>query len=147
MSATQAPGVPQFRLDAAPMPVEQGPELVMRFAEVLHANGESTDDTLSAADQLGKRLRLCASLVPAWDDLHLRVRAGGVSLASIATAAPTGINMDRVAAATRAIDAVRAGALTLRPPPARRSIPFRERQRHQRGCSHSLRPRAQPRCR
>jgi uncharacterized membrane protein YjjB (DUF3815 family) len=52
------------------------------------------------------------SIVPRWDGLELQTDADmGVRLSSFRAARPTGVNMDRVASAMRAVDAVVAGAL------------------------------------
>src|SRR5262249_7898174 len=81
-------------------------EPVTRFAvdcaRVLHTNGESTDDTLAAARQL-----VSAKITPRWRELQIESTDG--SLAAVAEAAPTGIDMDRVASALLLADDVVAG--------------------------------------
>src|SRR6266446_10353646 len=82
-------------------------DLVLSFARLLHVNGESTDDTLAAADRLARGLGLHARIVPGWGELQIESADEGV--VSVGSAEPTGIDMDRVASAVRAIDDVTAG--------------------------------------
>lgn len=85
-------------------------ELVLAFAKVLHVNGESTDDTVVAAERLANHLELPARIVPRWGELEIQ-SAEGRSIA-VAAADPIGVDMDRVASAVRAADQVVAGLLT-----------------------------------
>src|SRR5712664_3056236 len=94
------------------MTLEERSDLVLTFAEVLHVNGQSTDETLAAAERLGTNLDLRASIIPRWGELQLQARDGGTSLVSVRAADPTGVDMDRVASAMRAVDEVGAGRLT-----------------------------------
>src|SRR2546430_12672300 len=84
-------------------------DLVLAFTRVLHVNGESTDDTLAAADRLANHFGLRASILPRWGELQIESADEG--LVSVAAADPTGIDMDRVASAVRAIDEFTAGRL------------------------------------
>src|SRR2546422_782666 len=84
-------------------------DLVLAFRRVFHVNGESTDDTLVAADRLADHLGLRASILPRWGELQIESADDG--LVSVAAADPTGIDMDRVASAVRAIDEFTAGRL------------------------------------
>ncbi len=84
-------------------------DLVLAFTRVLHVNGESTDDTLAAADRLANHFGLRASILARWGELQIESADDG--LVSVAAADPTGIDMDRVASAVRAIDEFTAGRL------------------------------------
>jgi uncharacterized membrane protein YjjP (DUF1212 family) len=88
-------------------------DLVLGFARLLHLNGESTEDTLAAADRLARGLGLRARIIPGWGELQIESADEG--LVFVGSAEPTGIDMDRVASAVRAIDEVTAGRLA---PPA-----------------------------
>src|SRR6267143_3867102 len=102
------------------MTLEERSDLVLTFAEVLHANGQSTDETLAAAERLGDDLDLRASIIPRWGELQLQAEDGSARLVSVGAADPTGVDMDRVASAMRAIDEVGAGRLV--PPGAMEAI-------------------------
>jgi uncharacterized membrane protein YjjP (DUF1212 family) len=93
-------------------------DLVLAFARVLHVNGESTDDTVAAGERLAGHLDLRARITPRWGALEIQSAEEG-SL-SVGAADPTGIEMDRVASALRAIDQVTAGRLA--PPAAMEAI-------------------------
>src|SRR5437870_11595999 len=84
-------------------------DLVLAVTRVVHVNGESTDDTLAAADRLANHFGLRASLLPRWGGLQIESADEG--LVSVAAADPTGIDMDRVASAVRAIDEFTVGRL------------------------------------
>ena len=97
------------------MNLQERSDLVLTFARVLHVNGQSTDETLAAAERLGNKLNLRAMIIPRWGELQLQATDGTARLVSIGAASPTGVDMDRVACAMRAIDEVGDGRLA---PPA-----------------------------
>jgi len=86
-------------------------DLVLSFAQVLHVNGQSTRETLSAADRLGNTLGLQAEIIPRWGELQLQARDQDAGLVSVTAADPTGIDMDRVVSAMRAEEDLDAGRL------------------------------------
>jgi uncharacterized membrane protein YjjP (DUF1212 family) len=86
-------------------------DLVLAFARALFVNGQSTDQTLIAAERLGSSLGLNVRITPRWGELRLQVEDGDGRLVWGVAADPTGVNMDRVAAAMRAIDEIGAGRL------------------------------------
>src|SRR6266850_4785309 len=88
-------------------------DLVLAFARVLHVNGGSTDETVAAAERLGNHLDLFVRILPRWGELVLQAGDGVARRVSAAAADPTGVSMDRVASAARAIDLVAAGRLSL----------------------------------
>ena len=93
------------------MTLEERSDLVLAVARVLYVNGQSTDETLAAAEQFGDRLGLHASIMPRWGELQLHAKDANASLTSSVAADPTGVDMDRVAATMRVIEEVGTGRL------------------------------------
>jgi uncharacterized membrane protein YjjP (DUF1212 family) len=83
--------------------------LVLACARVLYENGQATEQTVTAAEQLGRTLGLRAKIIPRWGELLIQSDDG--TLVSRVAANPTGVNMERVASATRAIHELAAGRL------------------------------------
>jgi hypothetical protein len=54
------------------MTLEERSDLVLAFARVLYVNGQSTDQTLAAAAQLGDTLGLRAKILPRWESCGFR---------------------------------------------------------------------------
>src|SRR5258708_27319756 len=102
------------------MNLQERSDLVLTFAQVLQANGQSTDETIAATERLGRSLGLSVSIIPRWGELQLQAEDGPVKLGSVKPADPTGVDMDRVASATRTIAAIGTGRLA--PPPGAREI-------------------------
>jgi uncharacterized membrane protein YjjP (DUF1212 family) len=94
------------------MTLEERSDLVLAFARVLYSNGQATDQTVAAAEQLAGALRIRASLFPRWGELLLQSEDGGARLTSRVAADPVGVNMERVVAARQAIEDVGAGKLS-----------------------------------
>src|SRR5262249_61651872 len=86
-------------------------ELVLSFARLLYVNGESTHETMVAAEGLGSSLDLDASIGARWGELRVQPRDGDATLFLVAAAGPTGGVMDRVALGMRAAVGRRAGAV------------------------------------
>ena len=86
-------------------------DLILSFARVLHVNGESTDETIAATERLGSKLGLSAKVIPRWGELELQVGDSETIPVAVGAADPTGVDMDRVASAMRAIDDISAGRL------------------------------------
>src|SRR6266478_6418198 len=95
-------------------------DLILSFARVLQVNGQSTDETLAATERLASNLGLSAKVIPRWGELELQVGDLGTILVAIGAADPTGVDMDRVASAMRAIDEVGAGRIA--PPAAMEAV-------------------------
>jgi len=86
--------------------------LVLAAARTLFVNGQATDQTVAAAERLGRALGLHANLTARWGELELESdEKDGTVIAQVA-ADPAGVNMDRVASVMRAIDDVAAAGLT-----------------------------------
>jgi len=93
------------------MTSEQRSSLVLAFARVLYVNGQATEQTVAAAEQLGRILGLRAKVMPRWGELQLRSDDENGRVISEVAADPTGVGMDRVASAARAIEQLGAGRL------------------------------------
>jgi uncharacterized membrane protein YjjP (DUF1212 family) len=95
------------------MTLAQRCNLVLAFARVLYVNGQATEQTVAAAEQLGRMLGLRARVMPRWGELRLQPEdENGRAIAEVA-ADPTGVDMDRVASAARVIEELGAGRLAL----------------------------------
>jgi uncharacterized membrane protein YjjP (DUF1212 family) len=102
------------------MTLEQRSNLVLAFARVLYVNGQATEQTVTAAEQLGRTLGLRAQVMPRWGELRLQSEDEDGRLISQVAADPTGVDMDRVASAARVIEEL--GADRLAPPTAAEAI-------------------------
>jgi uncharacterized membrane protein YjjP (DUF1212 family) len=94
------------------MSFEERSRLVLSFAEVLYANGQSTDQTLAAAERFGNALGLRTRILPRWGELQLVAREDERQLILSAEAAPTGVHMSRVSSAMRVMNDLCAGRLS-----------------------------------
>jgi uncharacterized membrane protein YjjP (DUF1212 family) len=102
------------------MMLEQRSNLVLAFARVLYVNGQATEQTVTAAERLGRTLGLRAKVMPRWGELRLQSEDEDGRLISEIAADPTGVDMDRVASAARVIEEL--GANRLAPPTAAETI-------------------------
>jgi uncharacterized membrane protein YjjP (DUF1212 family) len=93
------------------MALQERSNLILTFAKVLFANGQATDQTVSAAERLGRRLGLRAMIIPRWGELELQADVEDGKLSRQVAADPTGVDMDRVASTMRAIENIEAGRL------------------------------------
>jgi uncharacterized membrane protein YjjP (DUF1212 family) len=87
-------------------------DLILDFAKVLFVNGQATDQTIRATERLGRAFGLQTTIVPRWGELALQSKDKGAELSSEIVADPSGVDMDRVASAMRAVDHVDAGRLS-----------------------------------
>jgi uncharacterized membrane protein YjjP (DUF1212 family) len=102
------------------MNLQERSDLVLSFARALHINGQSTHETVAASERLSKSIDLRARMIPRWGELQLQAEDGDGRLVTVAAADPTGVDMDRVASAMRAVDEVGGGRLA--PPAAMEAI-------------------------
>jgi uncharacterized membrane protein YjjP (DUF1212 family) len=77
---------------------------VLDCAHLLHTNGQSTHETVQAAERLGTELGLRATIIANWQDLEPRATDCTGNQVSFEPGTPTGMNMDRVASAMAAIE-------------------------------------------
>ena len=95
------------------MTFEERSNLILALARTLYINGQSTAQTLAAAEQLGDALGLRARVMPRWGEIQLQAEDGDIKLISVVAADPTGVDMDRVVSAMAVVDRVGSGGLTL----------------------------------
>src|SRR6266516_293084 len=63
--------------EKAVMSLQERSDLVLILARVLHVNGQSTDETVAAAERLGHKLDLRARIIPRWGELQLQAEDRG----------------------------------------------------------------------
>jgi uncharacterized membrane protein YjjP (DUF1212 family) len=95
------------------MTFEGRSNLVLALAQTLYVNGQSTAQTLAAAEQLGDALGLRARILPRWGELQLQAEDGDIKLISAVAADPIGVDMDRVVSAMGIVDEIGSGRLAL----------------------------------
>jgi uncharacterized membrane protein YjjP (DUF1212 family) len=79
------------------------------LARVLFVNGQSTERTVAAVEQLAKTFGFRVEVMTRWGELQIELRDHGRLLSQVAT--PSGVDMQRVAAATSTIENVKTGRL------------------------------------
>src|SRR6266853_4963135 len=85
--------------------------LVLAFARTLFINGQATDQTVTAAERLGRTLGLRANVMARWGELQLQSDSKDAALVSQVAADPAAVDMDRVTSTMRAIEDVESGRL------------------------------------
>jgi uncharacterized membrane protein YjjP (DUF1212 family) len=95
------------------MSLQERFDLILSFAKVLFANGQATDQTISATERLGRVLGLRATIVPRWGELTVQTEDANARLSEQIAADPSGVDMDRVASTMRAVEDVWSGRLSL----------------------------------
>jgi len=91
---------------------EERSNLILAFSRTLYINGESTDQTLRAAERLGNCLGSRVTIFPHWGELEVQTEDTDGRLISSIEAAPAGVDMDRVASTLRALEELSNGRLT-----------------------------------
>jgi uncharacterized membrane protein YjjP (DUF1212 family) len=94
------------------MSLQERSNLILDFAKVLFANGQATDQTISATERLARGLGLRARIIARWGELELETEDTDAKLSSQIAADPSGVDMDRVASTMRAVEDVEAGRLS-----------------------------------
>jgi uncharacterized membrane protein YjjP (DUF1212 family) len=94
------------------MSIYQSASLVLASARDLFCNGQSTNEVVSAAERIGRKLGLNVELRVRWGDLHLQLAGDEPRVVPSVAAVPVGLDMNRVVAATHVVDDVVAGRLS-----------------------------------
>jgi uncharacterized membrane protein YjjP (DUF1212 family) len=93
------------------MTPEERCHLILAFARTLFVNGQATDQTIAAAHRLGRALDLHVEIMPRWGEVQLQSDGkDGILICQVA-ADPAGVDMDRVASTTRALEDIESGRL------------------------------------
>jgi uncharacterized membrane protein YjjP (DUF1212 family) len=82
----------------------EGSNLILAFGRVLYINGESTQRTLRAAERVSKALGFHATIFPHWGELEVQTEDNEGKFISAIEAAPSGVDMDRVASTLRTVE-------------------------------------------
>ena len=96
---------------AASMTREERSNLILSLARVLHINGESTTQTLGAAERLSNFLGFRGTVFPHWGELEVQTEDTDGKFISAIEAAPSGVDMDRVASTLRTVEDLCEGRL------------------------------------
>jgi uncharacterized membrane protein YjjP (DUF1212 family) len=90
---------------------EESSNLILAFARVLYINGESTHQTLGAAQRLSNCLGFRAKIFPHWGELEVQTEDTDGKFISAIEAAPSGVDMDRVTSTLRSVEELCEGRL------------------------------------
>jgi hypothetical protein len=74
---------------------------VLKVAQVLYLNGQSTDQILGTAHHLSQQLGIRTTVMPRWGDIQLLTNDEGAALIRVAEVGPPGVQMNGVACAMR----------------------------------------------
>src|SRR5580658_8445740 len=99
----------RYRVTGTEMTLEERSDLVLALARTLYVNGQSTDQTLAAAERFGHILGLNVEILPRWGELQLQSQESDSKLVSAVEANPTGVEMERVASTMRLVEDLGAG--------------------------------------
>jgi uncharacterized membrane protein YjjP (DUF1212 family) len=97
---------------AARASLQERSDLILAFGRLLHVNGQATELTVRAAEEVGRSLGVRVTIIPRWGQLELRAADNDGSLLDSIAADPAGVNMDRVASTMRAVRDLGSGRLT-----------------------------------
>jgi len=105
------PAVVKPQSFGASMTREERSNLILTFARVLYINGGSTHQTLGAAERLSSCLGFRATIFPHWGELEVQAEDSDRKFISAIEAAPSGVDMDRVASTLRTVEELCDGRL------------------------------------
>jgi uncharacterized membrane protein YjjP (DUF1212 family) len=95
----------------ASMTREECSNLILTFARVLYINGESTQQTVGVSARLSNCLGFRATILPRWGELEVQTENADGKFISAIDAAPSGVQMDRVASTLRTVEELCDGRL------------------------------------
>ena len=105
------PAIAKPQSSEASMTREECSNLILAFAQVLYVNGESTHQTLAAAERASNCLGFRATIFPRWGELEVQTEDSRGKFISAIEATPSGVNMDRVASILRRVEELCDGRL------------------------------------
>ncbi len=105
------PAVVKPQSFGASMTREERSNLILTYARVLYINGGSTHQTLGAAERLSSCLGFRATIFPHWGELEVQAEDSDSKFISAIEAAPSGVDMDRVASTLRTVEELCDGRL------------------------------------
>ena len=85
--------------------------LILAFARVLYINGETTHQILGAAERLSNCVGFPAAIFPHWGELEVQTEDSDGKFITAIEAAPSGVDMDRVASTLRTVEELCDGRL------------------------------------
>jgi uncharacterized membrane protein YjjP (DUF1212 family) len=96
----------------ARMTREESSNLILAFARVLFINGESTQQTLAAAERVSNYLGFRVRVLPRWGEMEVQTENSSGRTISATEATPSGVNTDRVASTLRTVEELCDGRLS-----------------------------------
>jgi uncharacterized membrane protein YjjP (DUF1212 family) len=100
------------QLSEASMTREERSSLILAFARLLYVNGESTHQTLRAAERVSNCLGFRATIFAHWGKLEVQTEDTNRKFISAIEAVPSGVDMDRVASTLRTVEDLCDGRLS-----------------------------------
>ncbi len=88
----------------ASMTREECANVILAFARVLFVNGDSTHQIMDATQRLSKCLGFRATILPRWGELEIQTEDTEGKFIAAIEAAPSGVDMDRVASSLRTVE-------------------------------------------
>ncbi len=83
---------------------EECANVILAFARVLFVNGDSTHQIMDATQRLSKCLGFRATILPRWGELEIQTEDTDGKFIAAIEAAPSGVDMDRVASSLRTVE-------------------------------------------
>ena len=106
------PAIVKPQSSDASMTQEERSNLILAVARILFVNGESTYQTLGAAQRVSNCLGFRATIFPHWGELEVQTEDTKGKFISAIEAAPSGVDMDRVSSISRTVEELCDGRLT-----------------------------------